>query len=196
MTIRHVLTSCALALAAFGAGSMGAALTLPRLLDRLSDRPVMIAGAATLIVGTASGMVVGTYGALLVLWLILGFGYSVAQTPAGRLLRRSAHPEDRPAIFAAQFALSHACWLICYPLAGYLGARAGMTAAFAAMAIIGLIGLALAWRLWPAGDPTDVAHDHPGLPADHPHLRELGGTGQHHHLLVIDDLHRRWPVGP
>lgn len=186
----------ALALAAFGAGSMVAALTLPRLLDRLSDRPVMIAGAAALIVGTASGMVVGSYGALLVLWLILGFGYAVAQTPAGRLLRRSAHPEDRPAIFAAQFALSHACWLICYPLAGYLGARAGMTAAFAAMAIIGLIGLALAWRLWPAGDPTDVAHDHPGLPADHPHLRELGGMGQHHHLLVIDDLHRRWPVGP
>lgn len=186
----------ALALAAFGAGSMVAALTLPRLLERLSDRPLMIAGAATLIVGTASGIVVGSYGALLVLWLILGFGYSVAQTPAGRLLRRSAHPVDRPAIFAAQFALSHACWLICYPLAGYLGARAGMTAAFAAMAIIGLIALALAWRLWPAGDPTDVAHDHSGLPADHPHLREHGGTGQHHHALVIDDLHRRWPVGP
>ncbi|TJZ76611.1 MFS transporter, partial [Paracoccus hibiscisoli] len=82
----------ALALAAFGAGSMVAALTLPRLLDRGSDRPVMIVGAATSIVGTASGMVVGSYGALLVLWLILGFGYSVAQTPAGRLLRRSAHP--------------------------------------------------------------------------------------------------------
>ena len=186
----------ALALAAFGAGSMVAALTLPRLLDRLSDRPVMIAGAAALIVGTASGMVVGSYGALLVLWLILGFGYSVAQTPAGRLLRRSAHAEDRPAIFAAQFALSHACWLICYPLAGYLGARAGMTAAFGAMAIIGLIGLALAWRLWPAGDPTDVAHDHSGLPVDHPHLREHRGMGRHHHPLVIDDLHRRWPVGP
>ena len=184
----------ALALAAFGAGSMVAALTLPRLLDRLSDRPVMIAGAAVLIVGTAAGIAVGSYGALLVLWLILGFGYSVAQTPAGRLLRRSAHPEDRPAIFAAQFALSHACWLICYPLAGYLGARVSMTAAFAAMAIIGVIGLALAWRLWPAGDPTDVAHDHSGLTADHPHLREYGGTGQHHHPLVIDDLHRRWPV--
>ncbi len=185
----------ALALAAFGAGSMVAALTLPRLLDRLTDRPVMIAGAAVLIVGTAAGIAMGSYGALLVLWLIMGFGYSVAQTPAGRLLRRSAHPEDRPAIFAAQFALSHACWLICYPLAGYLGARAGMTAAFAAMAIIGLIGLALAWRLWPAGDPTDVAHDHSGLPVDHPHLREHGGMGGHHHPLVIDDLHRRWPVG-
>ncbi|GLC62017.1 hypothetical protein PLESTB_001830500 [Pleodorina starrii] len=185
----------ALALAAFGAGSMVAALTLPRLLDRLSDRPVMIAGAAVLIVGTAAGIAVSSYGALLVLWLIMGFGYSVAQTPAGRLLRRSAHAEDRPAIFAAQFALSHACWLICYPLAGYLGARAGMTAAFGAMAIIGLIGLALAWRLWPAGDPTDVAHDHSSLPVDHPHLREHGGMGGHHHPLVIDDLHRRWPVG-
>ena len=186
----------ALALAAFGAGSMAAALTLPRLLDRLSDRPVMIGGASVLVIGTAAGTAAGSYGALLVLWLILGFGYSVAQTPAGRLLRRSAHPEDRPAVFAAQFALSHACWLICYPLAGYLGARAGMTAAFAFMAIIGLIGLALAWRLWPAGDPTDMAHDHPGLPIDHPHLREHGVTGQHHHPLVIDDLHRRWPVGP
>lgn len=184
----------ALALAAFGAGSMVAALTLPRLLDRLSDRPVMIAGAAVLIVGTAAGIALGSYDALLVLWLILGFGYSVAQTPAGRLLRRSAHPEDRPAIFAAQFALSHACWLICYPLAGHLGARAGMTAAFAAMAIIGMIGLALAWRLWPVGDPTNVEHEHPDLPVDHPHLREHGGTGQHHHALVIDDLHRRWPI--
>lgn len=184
----------ALALAAFGAGSMIAALTLPRLLDRLSDRPVMIAGATALVFGTAAGIAVNSYGALLALWLVLGFGYSVAQTPAGRLLRRSAHPEDRPAVFAAQFALSHACWLVCYPLAGYLGARAGMPVAFVALAIIGLIGMALALWLWPAGDPTDIAHDHLGLPADHSHLRAHGGTGQHHHAFVIDDLHRRWPV--
>lgn len=186
----------ALALAAFGAGSMVAALTLPRLLDRLSDRPVMIAGAAVLIIGTAAGIAVGSYGALLALWLILGFGYSVAQTPAGRLLRRSAHPEDRPAVFAAQFALSHACWLICYPLAGYLGAHAGMTAAFAAMAIIGLIGVALAWYLWPAGDPTDVEHEHRSLPENHPHLLAHGGSRRHRHVLVIDDLHQRWMCSP
>lgn len=186
----------ALALAAFGAGSMTAALTLPRLLDRLSDRPVMITGATVLAIGTAIGITIDTYWPLLGLWLVMGFGYSVAQTPAGRLLRRSAHPEDRPAVFAAQFALSHACWLICYPLAGFLGARAGMEATFVAMALLGLIGTALACRLWPAGDPTDLAHDHLGLPGDHPHLRKYGGVGQHHHAFVIDDLHRRWPVGP
>lgn len=102
----------ALALAAFGGGSMVAALLLPRLLDRMPDRPPMIAGALILVCGTAFGPLVGSLPALMALWLVIGFGYSLTQTPTGRLLRRSAQPEDRPAIFAAQFALSHACWLL------------------------------------------------------------------------------------
>ncbi|MCZ0964139.1 MFS transporter [Paracoccus benzoatiresistens] len=184
----------ALALAAFGAGSMIAALALPRVLERLSDRPVMITGAAGLALGTAAGVAVESYGWLLALWLILGFGYSVAQTPPGRLLRRSAHPEDRPAIFAAQFALSHACWLICYPLVGQLGATMGMDVAFVAMALISLVGVGLAWRFWPNGDPTDIAHQHPDLPEGHPHLVAFGRHGHHHHPVVIDDLHAQWPA--
>jgi hypothetical protein len=47
------------------------------------------------------------------------------------------------------------------------------------------------WHLWPATDETIIAHDHPGLPPDHPHLAEHGA--QHAHVMVIDDLHRRWP---
>lgn len=185
----------ALALAAFGAGSMIAALSLPRLLGRLSDRPVMLAAAAVLVIGTAAGAGVDSFAGLLALWLILGLGYSAAQTPSGRLLRRSAHPGDRPAVFAAHFALSHACWLVCYPLAGLLGATVGTGAAFAVMALAGLVGMALAWRLWPKGDPTHVAHQHPDLPDDHPHLMAFGGQGRHHHPVVIDDIHPRWPAG-
>ena len=49
---------------------------------------------------------------LLGAWLLVGLGYSAVLTPSGRLLRRSAHAQDRPALFAAQFALSHACWLV------------------------------------------------------------------------------------
>jgi len=30
-------------------------------------------------------------------WFLLGFAYSMAVTPTGRLLRQSANPEDRPA---------------------------------------------------------------------------------------------------
>ncbi|MBL9047559.1 MAG: hypothetical protein JNK34_09675 [Tabrizicola sp.] len=48
-------------------------------------------------------------------------------------------------------------------------------------------------HLWPAIDPDEVAHDHPDLPPDHPHLAEH--RGRHAHALVIDQLHRRWP-GP
>jgi MFS family permease len=183
------------ALAAFGGGSMIAALGLPRLLDRIADRPVMLAGAAVLVLGTGAGALLPGYGALLALWLAIGAGYSAAQTPSGRLLRRSAHAEDRPAVFAAQFALSHACWLVTYPLAGGLGAAFGLPAAFLALSLIGLAGLLLALRLWPAGDPSDIAHDHPGLSPDHPHLRDHAGRDRHHHPLIVDDLHPRWPGG-
>jgi len=99
------------ALAAFGAGSMVAALALPRVLDRIPDRRVMMAGAVVLVAGLLAGLAGPGFAALLPLWLVLGVGYSAVGTPTGRLLRRSAHPEDRPALFAAQFALSHACWL-------------------------------------------------------------------------------------
>ncbi|MCV2863470.1 MFS transporter [Albidovulum sediminicola] len=192
----------ALALAAFGGGSMIAALLLPRLLDRVPDRAAMLAGAAILVPGTLAGVLAGTLPTLMALWAAIGFGYSLAQTPTGRLLRRSAQPEDRPAVFAAQFALSHACWLIAYPLAGRFGAGFGTGATFAVMAALALLGVIAAIRLWPAQDPADLPHDHPDLPRDHPHLADhAAGPGDkagadHRHAFVIDDLHRRWPPRP
>jgi MFS family permease len=182
------------ALAAFGGGSMIAAFVLPGLLEKLADRHVMVAGAAVLVLGTAIGALVPSFALLLPLWLVIGFGYSAAQTPSGRLLRRSAHAEDRPSMFAAQFALSHACWLICYPLAGRFGAAFGLQSTFIVMSLIGLAGVVLALRVWPAGDPSDIAHDHPDLPQDHPHMREHSDRGRHHHPLIVADLHQRWPI--
>ncbi|MCA0938487.1 MFS transporter [Salipiger pacificus] len=179
---------------AFGAGSMAAALLLPRLLDRLPDRPVMLVGAG-LMVATLLGLATAIFasglhwGVLLLAWLLVGFGYCAVQTPSGRLLRRSAHPEDRPALFAAQFALSHACWLLCYPLSGWLMTRFGAVPALLVLALLAGAGILLALRLWPAGDPTEVAHSHENLPPDHPHLK---GGHRHSHALVIDDAHPRW----
>lgn len=145
----------ALALAAFGAGSMTIALALPRLLDRLPDRPVMLIGASLLGLGTALAALLPSYLWLLPLWFLIGAGYSMAQTPSGRLLRRSSATEDRPALFAAQFALSHACWLITYPLAGWAGARFGLPVAALLLAMIAAIGVLAATRLWPAEAPLD-----------------------------------------
>ncbi|GHD98508.1 major facilitator transporter [Defluviimonas sp. 20V17] len=181
----------ALALAAFGGGSMTAALILPRLLDRLPERPAMLAGALILTLGTLSGPLAGTLPGLMALWAVLGFGYGLTQTPTGLLLRRSAQPEDRPAVFAAQFALSHACWLLAYPMAGRFGAAIGLNGTFLVMAGMAAIGVVAALRLWPAQEPGAVPHDHADLPPDHPHLREHGREG-HCHPIVIDDLHPDW----
>jgi MFS family permease len=81
----------ALALAAFGAGSMVAALALPRLLERVPDRRAMLTGAGVLGAGMLISPLAGSLTSLMPLWFVLGLGYSLTQTPTGRLLRRSAH---------------------------------------------------------------------------------------------------------
>ena len=186
----------ALTLAAFGAGSMVAALGLPRLLETQSDRHVMLAGAAGMtlalgLLGAASAIWGVRWGWLLTAWFLVGVGYSATVTPSGRLLRRSGHAEDRPALFAAQFALSHACWLVTYPLAGWLQAAHGSVTAMLTLAAFSLAGLGAALALWPRRDPIELPHVHDDLPADHPHI---AAGSSHSHAYVIDDLHPRWPT--
>lgn len=185
-------------LAAYGFGSMAAAMALPRLLEgTLSDRSAMLGGAAVLVAGMLLGPQVPVWNMLLPLWALLGLGNGLVLTPAGRLLRRSAQPGDRPALFAAQFALSHVCWLIAYPLAGRLGAAAGLGTTFIVLAALGATGIAAALMLWPKHDPKDVEHVHRDLPPNHPHLADAGpspeGGFRHHHAFIIDGQHPHWP---
>lgn len=188
--------STAFALAAFGGGSMLAAFALPRLLDRYADRPVMLSGAGILVLTMLAGSLLPSYGVLLAIWFVIGIGYSATQTPSGRLIRRSSHPEDRPALFAAQFALSHATWLVTYPLAGWLGATAGLPITFVVMGAVATLGMVAALWLWPAADPVELEHVHANLPADHPHLqgaRHVQAGHSHSHAFVIDSDHVMWP---
>jgi len=99
---------------------------------------------------------------------VMGMAYAAALTPSGLMLRRSAQAEDRRAVFAAQFALSHACWLIAYPLAGQIGARFGQQTALFVLAALAAFGVAAALWLWPARDPQVIEHEHPDLFADLP----------------------------
>ena len=181
----------ALAFAGFGVGSILAAFVLPRILKWLADRTVMIGGAALMVASVALVPLVGSLTNLIALWAVIGFGFSLTQTPIGRIINRSAREADRGAVFAAQFALSHACWLVTYPLAGWVGAGVGLDVAALALAAIGGVSVALVLRLWPADDQTTIPHDHPDLPKGHPHLAEHGPS--HAHVVVIDYLHRRWP---
>lgn len=181
------------ALAVFGLGSMSAAMLVPRLLEDASDRTVMILGGAIMTTGLIAGVFHhhGGYYALLVMWFDIGIGYSLTLTPASRALRRSASAEDRPGLFAAYFALSHACWLIAYPVAGLVSSSWDTNAAFLVLGILSAIGSLATWLLWPAHDPEILPHQHDDLPADHPHLAEHGL--KHEHAVVIDVWHPKWP---
>lgn len=187
----------ALALVFYGGGSMLAALILPRLLDKWPERAMMLAAAAiltALLAGLSATFLAGLVNWPLLLggWFLMGMAYSFSVTPGGRLLRRSSREEDRPALFAAQFALSHACWLLAYPLAGFAAQRLGQGAAFGILAALAGLGLLVGLVAWPRRDPEVVPHSHEDLPRDHPHMREgHGANGQH--AFVIDDLHDGWP---
>ena len=186
------------ALAAFGGGSMTAAVFLPRLLGRMTDRRAMVLGAGVMTaVLLAGAWVAVSYPVLIGLWVIMGFGYSLTITPAGRALRRSSTAQDRPALFAAQFALSHACWLIAYPVAGLVSAEADPGAAFLVLAALCATGAVLGLLIWPARDPEILAHDHPELEPDDPHLADKTASvpaAAHAHPFVIDERHDRWPT--
>ena len=168
-------TDTALAFAAAGLGSMALALLMPFLLDRSGDRPIMLGGGVVLALGLGLALLEPDFWGLLTIWMVLGAGSSMIQTPAGRLLRRSCHAADRPALYAAQFALSHACWLIAYPLSGWLGASFGLDVAFGVLALVVACSTLTAARLWPVPDPIELGHDHDEQAHAHPHMHD-----QHH----------------
>lgn len=145
----------AVLLAVNGAGSMTAALTLPKILARLSERTVMLGGAvlmsvATFLVPLALGIAGPILGLVAIgaLWVLVGFGWACTEVPFGRLVVREVPEAERPAVFAAEFSLSHLCWLITYPVAGWLGAEALGRTAFLLAVIAAISGIAGA-RLWP-----------------------------------------------
>lgn len=204
----------ALAYAAFGAGSMVAALALPRFLDRWSDRPFMLSGGLLLSLALAAGLFGLGWWPLLLIWAALGVGSSLIQTPSGRLLKRSAREADRPALFAAHFSLSHGCWLLGYLLAGWLGRALDSEALFLVLAVLCVASTLAARRLWPAQDPLELEHTHEALEHDHLHVHDAhhqhqhegweGPEPHHHthrheslrhkHAYTVDLHHSGWPA--
>ncbi|WP_425301613.1 MFS transporter [Nocardia wallacei] len=194
----------AMLLAANGFGTMLVAVAVPRLLDRTGARPVMLAGAAALIAGLGAAVALSAaaaggwrWGAALGVWALVGAGTAAVLTPTGQVLRRSSHAADRPALFAAQFSLSHLAWLLTYPVAGWL-TTSGLTVTWSALAGFAGAGILVALRMWPRHDPPELPHLHevgsiaPARLADAVRVDER--HYRHSHVYVIDAEHRRWPT--
>ena len=180
---------------AFGMGSAVAAFLVPQLLQKISERELMLVGSCFFGFLSLLILLPLPFSALLGLWLGLGASSSFVLTPGGLVIARSAIKADHPAVFAAQFSMSHAGWLLAYPTAGWLASRLGPEAAFAFLGMVCIVIAYIGSRIWPACDPIERVHSHPELAHDHPHLLEhasIKGGHQHSHDFYIDDLHVKW----
>lgn len=147
----------ALMLACYGAGSIAATLAVPRALAWIGDRALMLSGCALMVIGLAAAAVITvratpslTWWLLLTLaWLVLGSGTSLVSTPSKRLLRARSDAMTRASVFTAQFSVSHACFLLTYPLAGWVGVVAGQTGAAVSLAVLATLAALTASLIWP-----------------------------------------------
>ncbi|MEI3866400.1 MFS transporter [Microbacterium sp. CCNWLW134] len=140
----------AVTLGAYGAGSLLVAVSIPRIVDRFGVTRTMLTGVAVVVLGLVAAVpvtiVAVTAGmgwwALLVVWAVLGAGTSLINTPSSRLLAAASTPSNRNLVYTAQFAVSHACFLLTYPLAGWVGAASlpAATALLTGIALIGAVG--------------------------------------------------------
>lgn len=205
-------------MAVSGAGAIAAARLTPWLLENhCGDRQLMLISGAVLAVCLLpmtflhAGVVL-----MAVVWFTVGAGSSFILTAAGRVLNRSCLNTDRNAYFAANFSLSHAAWLLCYPLAGWWGSNSISQAALG-LGILTVFGALYAWCAWPASDAEELWHSHERLSHNHPHRHDAsdehhqhkhaedGGVHshahthqplRHRHHFVIDEHHPKWPNQP
>ncbi|MBM7368895.1 MFS transporter [Gordonia hydrophobica] len=146
-------------LTANGAGVLVVALAMPHLLRRSTERTMMITGA-TIMTGAAIALTAFTVGVgdrwpwpiLIGIWTVIGLGSGAVLTPAGNVIRRSSAPHERPALFAAQFSLSHACWLLAYPIAGWVATGFGYTITWTILTVLAVLGTTAARFAWRADE--------------------------------------------
>ena len=143
----------AVTLGAYGVGSLVVALSIPKVVDRWGVSRTMLAGVFTVVAGLVAAIAVTLvavatatgWWATLGTWAVLGAGTSFINTPSSRLLADASTAANRNLVYTAQFALSHACFLVTYPLAGWVGA-ASLAAAAGVLLLVAVAGGSLVLR--------------------------------------------------
>ncbi len=198
----------AIAMASAGFGSMIIALFLPRILQKIQIRKIVFLGSFILALSLFFSSLNPSTTVFLLLWFCLGVGLSLIQVPAGFLVRISCREEDSESYFTANFSLSHLCWMIAYPLSGYMGVKYGLSATFILFSFFCIISIVIAYKIYPNPDKLELEHSHKEFFHHHENeeinhhgegktLKEKNGHWHkeftHKHKFVIDMHHRQWP---
>ena len=107
-------------MAAFGIGAVVAAFASGNF-DKSKNRVAsLLLGGGLVCVSIAFGNYV-VFIPLLILWLIAGFGQTLAEMPSQILIAENIPKEEHGKVYGAHFAWSHLWWAIAYPIAGFTG---------------------------------------------------------------------------
>ncbi|TAG09021.1 MAG: MFS transporter [Verrucomicrobia bacterium] len=117
-------TAYAWIMGAFGVGSVCGALLYARLSTRLRNFCVK-SSAPLMLVALVAVAIAPRYAIVMAAWSLIGTSYSILGVRGSELLAENSSGDERPHIFAAHFALSHAGWGLTYPLAGFLTTALG-----------------------------------------------------------------------
>ena len=138
----------AMAMLFYGLGSILSAILVFLNGDKAHFKTIMLLGALLTGVVSFGSAFIQSYPHLLFSWFSFGFSSSLILVPVGQILREETNEHDRTAIFGAQFSLSHACWLLTYPVMGYVLLLVGLKASFFIIASLVICTTFIAWFLW------------------------------------------------
>lgn len=123
----------------FGAGSVGFALLMPTLRRWCSEQKLMRFGAILLMLVFLAASTIHTWWYLFIVWFFLGVGTIAIEGLLSVVVNRYANQDNRAALFAANFSLTHACWLIGYAMTALLGVPQKLSIYFLSLLIIAFI---------------------------------------------------------
>ncbi|HKG97519.1 MAG TPA: MFS transporter, partial [Pyrinomonadaceae bacterium] len=86
------------------------------------------------------------------LWISNGAGQALIAIPSSTLVAIHTSNDERGRAFAAHFAITHACWLIAYPVTGRLASVLGPQISFTSCGVACALITAVAW--WMGGRPA------------------------------------------
>jgi MFS family permease len=199
-----------------GFGSMLSALYYPKLSKYIQDKLIVQSGTLLMSIGLVLMSTMPSYSYALPCWFLVGIGWSLVQTPSGKIVNMSALPLDRISYFSAQFALSHLCWLITYPITGFLVLYYGFSFSALFLSCVVLTCFIFSILFWPDEQDRNLTHSHELRIHTHEHNHKdqhhlhLHNDNQeqethdheheheevsHKHKFVIDLHHQEWPKG-
>lgn len=144
--LRGTEAQFSIVMAGAGLGSAAAAIVLSRITARMEldaaghgarhglrhrwTAAAVIAGGVVLSISLLPGWMTPPLIVFGFLWVLNGAGQALIAIPSSTLVASHTSTDERGRAFAAQFAITHACWLVSYPLVGHLAGALGPALTF------------------------------------------------------------------